>query len=106
MATKLKIIKENWDLGEGRIPKIGDYIYIEDIRPYIMSGVAVAIGPNDEELGSFELYGIMTDKDKENFEEFKKIKREQEKQVELQETNTQLKEALTIVKKSAPIKKK
>lgn len=94
--TLLKKVDPSWSPAEKRGQKfeVGDTIEITDPKELILSGAAVAVGPNDEEFGAFELYGVITDKDKKEFEEFKTFKQQQVLAVKLEAEKEELKEKL------------
>ncbi len=72
--TLLKKLDGNWQPSENPGLAVGDTIEITDPRELILSGAAVAVGANGEEKGAFELYGVITDRERKEFEAFKALK--------------------------------
>ena len=106
--TLLKKVDPAWAPAEKRGQKfdVGDTVEITDPKELILSGAAVAMGPNGEELGAFELYGVITDREKKEFEAFKNFKSQQAVQKNLEAEKEKLVkelEAAPVVKKEEPI---
>jgi len=110
----VKKVNPEWQPSENPGLKVGETIEITDPKALILSGAAVGVGKQGEELSAYELYGVIIDNDLEGFEEYLKVKKanaikaklEQEQaalQAELDKANEVSKEAEVVVEKSTEV---
>lgn len=92
----VKKIDPEWFPSENKTLAVGEVIDISDPKTLIIAGAVVAVTDGLEQ-SAYETYGVVTENDKKDFEEFvqyKKIKQLKEQQAKLQEEASELKEKI------------
>ncbi len=68
-------LKSEWQPSENPSLNVDETIEITDPKSLIISGTVIGIGEEGEELSAYDLYGVIVDTDREDFDEFMKHKR-------------------------------
>lgn len=71
----VKKINPAWKPSEKPDLEVGDTIEITDPKQLIVSGMAVGIGSQGDELSAYEMYGVLVDTELKEFEQFVKMKK-------------------------------
>ena len=95
---KVKKLKAEWKPSENPGLQIGEIFEITDAKALILSGTAVAVGDNGEELDSFDLYGVVSDDLMNELREMKKAKHAEQIKVELEAEKEELEAQLAVFK--------
>jgi len=78
----VKKIDPNWNPAENRGLKVGDTIEITDPKQLIIDGKVVSYNEETgEELGAFEMFGTVTEKDIRELREMRRKEREEKKEI-------------------------
>lgn len=101
--TLLRKVKPDWSPSEKRDLKVGETIEVTDPKSLIISGAAVALRADGTEISAYEMYGVLTDKDKTELQEFLALKRQNEKKVNLEKENAELKSQLEVAPEKLPV---
>ncbi len=105
----VKKINPEWKPSENKELKVGETIEMTDAKALILNGDAVAIGDRGQELSAYELYGVIVERELQEFEEYTKMKKAQAEKDSLEKEQAALKAAVatTVVapKEEAPKKK-
>ena len=102
--TLLKKIDPEWYPSENKNLKVGETIEITDPRDLIINGTAVALRPDGTEVSAYEMYGVLTSKDKSELEDFLAFKRQKQVQEKLEKEQASLKEQLEKVEEKEEVK--
>ncbi len=89
MLVKKK--KSSWTPSEKKDLKVGDIIEITDPRTLILNGDVVAVGTEGEEISAYELYGVLVKDEREEFEEYLKVKKATAMKEQLEKEAAELK---------------
>lgn len=100
--VQIKKINNDWQPAENPYLKIGETIEITDPRQLILDGFGVAVGSNGEELSAYELYGVITENEFDEFKKFKELQRAQQ-QAELLKQEQQSLQAQVQATTPAPV---
>lgn len=92
----VKKINPDWNPVEKQGMQVGDTIEISDPKQLILNGDAIGINSIGEEVGGYELYGVMSPTEDEEFANFQKMKKAEATAARLKKENEELqKEAET-----------
>lgn len=92
MLVKKK--KDGWTPSEAPGLQIGDTVEITNPRDLILAGFAVGVGKNGEELGPYELYDVLTTDEREEYEKFLAMKKQEGIKKHLEEEKETLEKQL------------
>lgn len=98
--TLLKKILDSWAPSENPGLKVNETIEITDPKELILSGAAVAVLPDGTERSAYEMYGVLTNKDKTELNEFLAFKRAKQKNAQLEEKNAELQKEVKAVEEA------
>lgn len=101
--TLVKKLKPDWSPSEKRDLKVGETLEVTDPKALIISGAAIAVRPDGSEISAYEMYGVLTDKDKTELQEFLAFKRQQENKGKLEKENAELKSQLEVSPEKLPV---
>ena len=94
----VKKIDARWEPAENRGLKVGETIEKTDPRELIMQGLCVAVDGNGRELSTYELYGVLEGKEKDDFQQWLDMKKAKDLQSKLTEEAETLKKEVAEVK--------
>jgi len=80
-----------WYPSENKGLKVGETIEITDPKVLIMNGDVVALDEKGIELSAYDLYGVITKDEREDFEQYKKLKQQEALQKKYEEEAAALK---------------
>ena len=108
----VKKVNPEWCPKENENLKVGETIEITDPKILILHGDVVGVGENGVEMSAYELYGVIVADERKDFEEYLKLKKQEELKEKLEADSAKLKEevvepaAATEVKVEEPVSKK
>lgn len=79
----VKKINPAWQPAENRGLLVGETIEITDPEALILKGYAVAVDENGVELSTYESYGVLAGKEKEDFEQWLAAQRAEKAEAKL-----------------------
>lgn len=94
----VKKINPEWAPSENRGLKVGETIEITNPQALILSGQVVAVDSNGAELSSYEMYGVLAGKEKEDYEEYLAKKRAEKAEENLKAEQETLKKEVEALK--------
>lgn len=101
----VKKTREDWKPSENPELKIGETLDVTNPRDLIEQGLAVGLDSQGNELSAFELYGILTDDEKRDYEEFIAVRKQAKIQAKLQQEKAELEKQLADTKTEVPVEK-
>lgn len=84
----------NWFPAENKGLRVGETIDITDPRSLILNGDVVAVDPDGVEISAYDLYGIIVKDEREEFEEYLKLRKAQALEKSLKAQQEELKKEL------------
>ena len=104
---KVKKIDPSWAPEEKPELKVGETIEITNPKRLILDGKAVAIDEETgAEIGAYDLYGMIVGQEKEDFQEFLRLKKAKGLRESLKKEAAELQDQLDNVQKEKKQKKK
>ena len=99
----VKKLNPEWVPSENRELKVGDTIDISDPKELILRGDCVAVDSTGAEISGYELYGVMSTGEKEEFEQWLSVKKQKELQAKLVKEQADLKAEVASAKEETPV---
>src|SRR3990167_7016720 len=90
----VKKVNPNWQPIENPHIKVGDTIEITDPKDLIVNGSVVALDSDGNDVSAYDLYGIITSNEREDFEAYLREKRQTQVEKALKRNNESLKKQL------------
>lgn len=100
----VKKINPEWKPSEKPDLKVGETIEISDPKTLILSGVVKAVDAEGMEVSSYDLYGVITKDEREEFEEWKKINKQNALKSKMEKEIADLKEEAAKIEKKPEVK--
>lgn len=85
----------SWFPSENKQLKVGETIEMTDPKQLIVNGDVVGVGEAGEELGAYELYGVLIADEVKEFEEYIKMKKQEALKDKLEKEKAELEAQLT-----------
>lgn len=91
---RVKKINPSWQPAENPGLAVGDILEITDPKALILNGYVVGVGPNDEELSPYDLYGKITKDEFAEFKAWRELEQAKSMKARLEKENKELEKAV------------